>query len=164
LGGSGTDRAVYCALRGRLHQRADVEQHRHLAGVEGRHEGREAGRQRVLAAVGQRRRRVEHGTGEPRTVERDVGPQVAVGIVAGEVVRHDGVGVVVAAIEEYADQGLVVGRALGGGLAHRGEIECEGQRRAGHRELARTAQEGAARVALGIDEVHDLGFRFLTSG
>src|SRR5256885_12570183 len=52
--------------------------------------------------------------------------------VAGAVVGHDGVGVVAAAVEEDADQRLVVVRLEGGGLAQCGEVQGEGQRSEEH--------------------------------
>src|SRR2546427_6391120 len=70
------------------------------------------------------------------------------------VVGHDGVGVVAAAVEEDADQRLVVVRLEGGGLAQCGEVQGEGQGGTGGGQLRAAAQECAARVAGGGDEVH----------
>src|SRR5256885_17122918 len=69
--------------------------------------------------------------------------------VAGAVVGHDGVGVVAAAVEEDADQRLVVVRLEGGGLAQCGEVQGEGQGGTGGGQLRAAAQECAARVAGG---------------
>src|SRR5260370_1258641 len=70
------------------------------------------------------------------------------------VVGHDGVGVVAAAVEEDADQRLVVVRLEGGGLAQCGEVQGEGQGGTGGGQLRAAAQECAARVAGGGGGVH----------
>src|SRR2546429_8198196 len=62
--------------------------------------------------------------------------------------------VVAAAVEEDADQRLVVVRLEGGGLAQCGEVQGEGQGGTGGGQLRAAAQECAARVAGGVDEVH----------
>ncbi len=87
----------------------------------------------------------------------------AVGVVARVVVGDDGVGVVVAAVQEDADQRLVVvSGGLRGRLAHGGQVEGEGQRGAGHRQLARSGAGRRGACALGIDAGTSRGL--LTSG
>ena len=59
-----------------------------------------------------------------------IGPTNAdavVEVIVGIVVGNNGVGVIVTAVEEYADQGLVIGGGEGCGLAEGGEVH--GQRR-----------------------------------
>jgi len=65
-------------------------------------------------------------------------PDGAVLRVAGIVIGDHGVGIVVAAIKKHADQRFVVvaRRVEGGCLTHGGQVQCQGQGRARHGQLA----------------------------
>ena len=60
----------------------------------------------------------------------------------------------VAAIQEHADQGLVVGGVEGRGLTQGGEVDGHGRGHAGQGQLAASSQEGAAGVFVRVKQVH----------
>ena len=113
-------------------------------------------------AARQRGSGVKQSTQEVRLGQRNTARRLAsaatangaVGVVAGVVVGHHGVGVVVAAVKKYADQRLVVSGVKGGGFAHGGQVECKRQRGASQRELTRAAQKSPAAVQVGLEQVH----------
>ena len=100
--------------------------------------GASSGAQRILAAAGQRDRiGIEDGLGERGAAVGDASPRrPCVEIVARLVVGDDGVGIIVAAEQEDADQRLVVAGGRGRGLADRGEV---------HRRRARRRRPGERR-------------------
>ena len=61
---------------------------------------------------------------------------------------------VVSAKQKDADQRLVVAGVEGCGLAHGGKVERQGRGGAHQGHLARAAQEGAAGVLVGLQQVH----------
>ena len=113
------------------------------------------GRQRVLEPVGKHRpiERRECRGGEIGARKRYAGRIFAGGtgtdlvvlrIVSG-VVRHHGVGVVVAAVQEYAHQCLVVSGVESRGLADGGEVDRERRRHTQRRKLHGALQDETTR-------------------
>jgi len=153
----GRQRHAACVVllaRGGHHQRPHVELHRGTAGVEQPGQSGHGRMQRVLHTAGQGHGRVQGGGGQAGARQRDAGPDGVVLPVGGRVVVDHRVGMVVATEEEHADQRLVVGGVEGRGLAEGGEIHHGGQGGAGEGELSGAAQEGAAVVAIGLQQVH----------
>ena len=79
-------------------------------------------------------------------------------VVAGVVVSHNGIGIVVTAVKEHADQRFVVSGVKRCGLSHGCQVQRKRQRRAGKGQLATATQERATRVFFGIKHVHDASY------
>ena len=137
--------------RGGLHQRADVQQHRHLSGVEQGRERVQARRQRILPAARQRGARLQQVGREHAAVDAQVAAQRILRVVAGLVVGHQRIGVVVAAEQEDAHQRLVVRGGLGRCLAHGRQRQGPGRGAARDGQRRGALQEDAARSVVGLD-------------
>ena len=150
FGGSGTLRALYSARVVGWIKVPTLSSTPSLPASKIVLSARQFRRERHLACVGQRDAGRQCGRGEAVAGACDAAANVQVGGVVGGVVRDHRVGVVVAAVQEHADERLVVARRLRRRFAHCGEVERPGRGDAGHRHGARAAQEFAPGELLGV--------------
>ena len=139
--------AFVLGQRGGCDQRTDVELNRGFASVEQPGQPGHGRVQGVLPCVGQCDRRAQQcgcqiAFGQCNTaccLPDTAAANGAVGVIAGVIIGDDGVGIVVTTKHKEADQCLVVSGFKCSGLAHRGQVQREGQRSTCHGQAARAA-------------------------